>query len=187
MDAAAKSVRALTHDITLSQVPYHLSRRPDKKYPRHHDDRRFEEYFVHQLQYLTFLPDADRGVLLTRPDYDMREDLKPAAREPDGMPRTTSEKKKMTLSDYKNKKTPGPNPAASTSTSPPEPLIAKKKESERAHAAAATPSADPRPSPDARRTQDTKRAEVSASRPSDHESSKKSKHQVPRETLVDTR
>jgi hypothetical protein len=179
MDAAAKSVRVLTHD-SLSQSPYYLSRRPDKRYPAAHDHRRFEEWYIVDLQYLTFLSDADRGVLLTRPEYDMREEPRPAARDADATPRTVSEKKKMTLSDYKNKKSTTPITGA-TSTSPPEPLLAKKKESERA---SSKPGAFSTPPAEDRNTQANAKRVPEMRKPDESRDGKPPK---PRDHAADTR
>jgi hypothetical protein len=74
---------------------------------------------------MTLLSDADRGVLLTRSYYDMREEpSKPVPKEVTALAKG-GEKKKLSLSDYKNKKTSG-----ATSTSPPEPTLAKKREAD---------------------------------------------------------
>lgn len=145
MDAAAKSVRALTRDAFPS-TPYHLSHRPEKKYRLPPDHRRFEEWYTTDLQYLTFLSDVDRGVLLTRPEYDMREDPKPTAREPDAALKPGPDKKKMTLSDYKHKKTTGHR-----SASPPEPLLAKKKERDRGDGPVSAPAPPDKLAPDSKR------------------------------------
>ncbi|UKZ80527.1 hypothetical protein TrVFT333_008288 [Trichoderma virens FT-333] len=110
MEAARKTIEVLSQRI-LPERPHHLAFHPEWRFrPSHGDSNSFEEWHHPRLQYLTLLSEADRGVLFTKSDYDMR-----------------GEKKKLSLSDYKNKKT-----GATSSTSPPEPSIAKKKESERA-------------------------------------------------------
>ena len=146
MEAAAKSVEALSEHL-LPEKPHQLSFSPDWRYrpPPDDDDnetrsrgarRRPEEWHNTRLQYLTFLS-GDRGTLLTRSYYDMREEpLKPVPREVSALSKGagTGEKKKLSLSDYRNKKT-----GAAASASPPEPAIAKRKESERAAASTASP------------------------------------------------
>ncbi|KID91501.1 hypothetical protein MGU_01471 [Metarhizium guizhouense ARSEF 977] len=151
MEAAAKTVEVLSKRI-LPEKPHHLAFHPTWRYrPPPEDDaaesrgakRRFEEWHNTRLQYLTFLSEADRGTLFTRPYYDMREEpVKPVPREVSTLAKGTGtgEKKKLSLSDYKNKKT-----GLVASASPPEPAITKKKESERA--AAATSSATSTPAP----------------------------------------
>ena len=58
-----------------------------------------------------------RGILLTRPAYDMREEpAKPAPKEINALARV-GEKKKLSLSDYKNKKTATPTPAGAPTPS----------------------------------------------------------------------
>lgn len=135
MEAAAKTVELLTQR-TLPDTPYYLSNSPDWRYrPRPDDHSRPEEWHSTRLQYSTLLAEADRGVLLTRPDYDMREEPpKPVSRDISSLSKSGGEKKKLSLSDYKNKKT------APTSASPPEPSIARLKESERAGASASASS-----------------------------------------------
>jgi hypothetical protein len=114
MEAAAKKVQLLTQRI-LPERPHHLSISHDKRYRvPSDDDRHIEEWQLRGLQYMTFLSEADRGVLITRPYYDMREE--PAA------PPTSSnnaqgkmEKKavtKLSFLDYKKKN--------KTSSSPPD-------------------------------------------------------------------
>ncbi|KAJ6441959.1 Ribonucleoside-diphosphate reductase [Purpureocillium lavendulum] len=134
MDAAAKTVESLSEHI-LPEKPHHLSYNPHWRYrPRPEDSApgarpRFEEWHNPRLQYMTLVSQADRGTLLTRPYYDMREEPpKPVPREVSALAAGgDNKKKKLSLSDYKNKKTGTPS-----SASPPEPAIAKKLESERA-------------------------------------------------------
>ncbi|KAK2605961.1 hypothetical protein QQS21_003687 [Conoideocrella luteorostrata] len=137
MEAAAKTVEVLSKRI-LPEKPHHLAGSTTWRYrpPPEGEEtesrgakRRFEEWRNPRLQYLTFLSEADRGTLFTRPYYDMREEpLKPVPREVSALSKAggTGEKKKLSLSDYKNKKT-----GVTASASPPEPAIAKRKESER--------------------------------------------------------
>lgn len=103
MDAAVRSIQYLTQNI-LPDRPYHLSKRADKRYHVPPDNVKvIEEREYQQLQYMTLL-DADRGLLFTRPYYDMREEPPNpnAAREAiakQGKKAVT----KLSLSDYKNK------------------------------------------------------------------------------------
>jgi hypothetical protein len=108
---------------------------------------------------MTLLSDADRGVLLTRSYYDMREEShKPVPKEVSNLSKG-GEKKKLSLSDYKNKKTTG-----ATSTSPPEPSIAKKREIDAGAGAGASPipnGPSPRPAVDTRPPRPTNGSERS--------------------------
>ncbi|TQV97630.1 hypothetical protein V2A60_006627 [Cordyceps javanica] len=160
MEAAAKTVELLTQR-TLPDTPYYLSNHPDWRYrPRPDDHLRPEEWHSTRLQYSTLLAEADRGVLLTRPDYDMREEPpKPVSRDVAALSKAGGEKKKLSLSDYKNKKT--------AATSPPEPSVSRLRDSDRAGASASKPLAGPgaRPSPDIRANADSRRAPDA--RPSD--------------------
>ncbi|KAL0940988.1 uncharacterized protein CTRU02_203751 [Colletotrichum truncatum] len=118
MEAAAKKVQLLAQRI-LPDRPHHLSVSPDQRYrvPPDHS-KAFEEFKFQRLQYMTLLSDADRGMLLTRPYYDMREEPPNtiAAKEPN----VKMEKKtvtKLSLSDYKNKqKKPSASPTDSGTT-----------------------------------------------------------------------
>jgi hypothetical protein len=104
MEAAAKQIRALTQRA-LPDLPHNLSFSPDSRYRVNPESQNYEEFVHRHLQYTTFISDGDRGVLFTRPYYDMREEPPtPSARDaaapsrPDRKPAT-----KMSLSDYKNK------------------------------------------------------------------------------------
>lgn len=143
MEAARKTIEVLSQRI-LPERPHHLAFHPEWRFPPSHgDSSSFEEWNHPRLQYLTLLSEADRGVLLTKSDYDMREEpAKPLPRDVHARLKG-GEKKKLSLSDYKNKMTTG----ATSSTSPPEPAIAKKKESERA----AELSSDPKPASEAKK------------------------------------
>lgn len=128
MEAAAKTVHLLTQRI-LPEKPHHLSYSTDWKCRPPHDDnaKHFEEWDNPRLQYMTFVSEADRGLLLTRPYYDMRvEPSKPVPREVNALAKPSGEKKKLSLSDYKNKKTTVP-PSDTYS----EPAITKRREPDR--------------------------------------------------------
>ncbi|SPO05757.1 uncharacterized protein DNG_08444 [Cephalotrichum gorgonifer] len=104
MEAAAKQVKLLTQRI-LPDRPHQLSYSPDSRYRVGSEAKGPEEQIHRRLQYMTFISDGDRGVLLTRSYYDMREEPPtPSARE--AVAPSQSDKKpatKMSLSDYKNK------------------------------------------------------------------------------------
>ncbi|KAK4095110.1 hypothetical protein Purlil1_806 [Purpureocillium lilacinum] len=132
MDAAAKTVESLSEHI-LPEKPHHLSYHTNWRYRVRPDDPapgsrpRFEEWHNTRLQYMTLVSQADRGTLMTRSYYDMREEPpKPVPREVSALAAGGDKKKKLSLSDYKNKKTGTPS-----SASPPEPAIAKKLDGER--------------------------------------------------------
>ncbi|KAF4975600.1 hypothetical protein FZEAL_7630 [Fusarium zealandicum] len=142
MEAATKTVQQLTQRI-LPEKPHHLSYSADWRYRIPADESRLkhpEEWENPRLQYSTLVSEADRGVLLTRPYYDMRvEPPKPVPRDVGALAKG-GEKKKLSLSDYKNKKTSGVTSDTSTS----EPPSAKKRDLERANA-------DSKPVPDSRK------------------------------------
>ncbi|KAH6610221.1 hypothetical protein Trco_000241 [Trichoderma cornu-damae] len=142
MEAARKTIEVLSQRI-LPERPHHLAFHPEWRFrPSPGDSNYPEEWYHPRLQYLTLLSEADRGVLFTKSDYDMREEpAKPLPREVNALAKG-GEKKKLSLSDYKNKKT-----GATSSTSPPEPSIAKKKDSERAAelSAGTAATSDPKP------------------------------------------
>lgn len=176
MEAAAKTVELLSQRI-LPQEPHHLSYSPDWRYRtplakpnKPNKPARFDEWHNTRLQYLTFVSDADRGVLLTRPDYDMREEPpKPAPREVTALTKGGAEKKKLSLSDYNKKKTTG-----AISDSPPEPAIAKRNEAERASPSAVPASSvTPKPTSDPKKPSEIKRLDKSM--PKERDSSADSK------------
>ncbi|KAL2759696.1 hypothetical protein ACRALDRAFT_2014912 [Sodiomyces alcalophilus JCM 7366] len=103
MDAAVRSIQYLTEHI-LPDRPYHLSKRPDKRYRVPPDNTRvIEEREYQPLQYMTLL-DADRGLLFTRPYYDMREEPPNPTPAKEAVTRTGKKVvTKLSLSDYKNK------------------------------------------------------------------------------------
>ncbi|PHH69362.1 hypothetical protein CDD80_6791 [Ophiocordyceps camponoti-rufipedis] len=110
MDAAAKTVQSLSQHI-LPERPHHLSYSPHWRY-RDVGASRFEEWHNTRLQYMTLVSQADRGFLLTRSHYDMREEP------PKPVPPPVDKKKKLSLTDYKNKKTAR---VASSASPPPDP------------------------------------------------------------------
>lgn len=174
MEAAAKSVELLSQRI-LPDEPHHLSYLPDWRYRTPHGKpARFDEWHNTRLQYLTFVSDADRGVLLTRPDYDMREEIpKPAPREVSALSKAGGEKKKLSLSDYKKKTT------GAISASPPEPAIAKRNEAERASPSAAAASGpDAKSNPDSRRVSEARKMDPADSKPRPRDNAAESKYEL---------
>ncbi|KAM5351972.1 hypothetical protein ACJ41O_004695 [Fusarium nematophilum] len=170
MEAATKTVQQLTQRI-LPEKPHHLSYSPDWRYRIPADESRqkhLEEWDNTRLQYSTLVSEADRGVLLTRSYYDMRvEPPKPVPRDV-GVLAKGGEKKKLSLSDYKNKKTSG----VTSDTSTPEPPSAKRRDLERAPA-------DSKSVPEMRKPD--------SHRQRDHHPAADPRPQKPREPIVDMR
>ncbi|KND94179.1 hypothetical protein TOPH_01092 [Tolypocladium ophioglossoides CBS 100239] len=206
MDAAAKTVESLSRHI-LPERPHHLSYSPHWRFRPPPDGAahgggggsRFEEWHNTRLQYMTLVSNADRGTLLTRSYYDMREEPpKPVPREVSALAKAGGDKKKkLSLTDYKNKKT-----GAASSASPPEPAIAKKKESERAASASASAAAapdaapatttpnngGPKPTPDSSRpTPEVRKPAGPKPQGPQSSSSVDSKQRRPRDSVVDTK
>lgn len=197
MEAAAKTVQSLSQHI-LPENPHHLSYNPHWRYRPRPDDAahasrsgtRFEEWHNTRLQYMTLVSHADRGTLLTRSYYDMREEPpKPVPREVSALAKAGGDKKKkLSLSDYKNKKTGAPS-----SASPPEPAIAKRKEGDRSLAGPAAPALDPvaassRPTnPDAKPQPTSDFRKPDASKLSDSQPLSDAKQRLPRESAIDMR
>ncbi|CAJ2510980.1 Uu.00g066050.m01.CDS01 [Anthostomella pinea] len=114
MEEAAKSIEILTKHYLPFQSPYCLSLSTTRRYRPHPDEKRLEEQDVRPLQYTTFLnPEADRGVLITRAHFDVREDPTRVNNAPTTTPLRNDPnkvKKKVSLKDYKNRKTDGDSP-----------------------------------------------------------------------------
>ncbi|KAI0414947.1 hypothetical protein F5X98DRAFT_234099 [Xylaria grammica] len=112
MEEAAKSIENLAEQI-LPKQPYYLSLSPTRKYRIHPGENRLDEQDIRPLQYSTLVGgDADRGVLLTRAYFSVRDEptssnaptpitLKVDPKKP---------RKTVTLKDYKNKKVEGDSP-----------------------------------------------------------------------------
>ena len=135
MEAAAETVKQLTRTI-LPERPHQLAQSPDWKcrYPPDEPAKRPEEWHDTRLQYMTFLSDADRGVLFTRNYYDFRpEPTKHATKEASALAKGSATKKTLSLSDYKNKKTTGVSPSDPPADSTP--TQASRKHADR-HSAA---------------------------------------------------
>ncbi|OTB05383.1 hypothetical protein M426DRAFT_139000 [Hypoxylon sp. CI-4A] len=107
MEEATKTIEDLAK-IILPSRPHYLSLDTTRRYRPHPDDKPFEEQAIRPLQYTTFVSDADRGILLTRAYFDVREEpTNPADTSETSTPRRTDPNKpktKLSLKDYKNKK-----------------------------------------------------------------------------------
>lgn len=102
MEATADRIRSVVKTI-LPERPHHLSLYPDRKYPEPPD------YWTLQppLQYSTYLSDADRGVLLTRPYFDIYDE--PTANPPAPAP-ALKKMTKMSFRDYQKAKKASKSP-----------------------------------------------------------------------------
>ena len=113
MEEAAKSIKTLADQI-LPKQPYYLSLSPTRKYRIHPDETRLDEQDIRPLQYTTLVGgEADRGVLITRAYFTVREE--PNSRSNAPTPRTlkidpNKPRKVLSLKDYKNKKAEGDSP-----------------------------------------------------------------------------
>lgn len=100
MEEAADRIRSVVKNL-LPERPHHLSLYPDRKYQVP------PNFWQHQspLQYSTFISDADRGVLLTRPYFDICDEPEPEIT-PLGAVRAGTKKtlNKMSFKDYKKQK-----------------------------------------------------------------------------------
>lgn len=129
MEAAAKSIKSLIS--VLPDRPHQLSIVPDSRYKLQPNDTRLEEDAIRPLQYMTYLFDIDRGLLLTRAYSDIRdeESYAPKLSKPPQDP--TKPKTKVSLQDYKKKKQEN-NSAADSNTPTPRPTAPKTVDKERA-------------------------------------------------------
>lgn len=151
METAAKSLQFLSQRV-LPELPHTLSNSPDWRYrpPVVEPKKYMEEVENHRLQYMTFISHAERGPLLTRSYHDMRVEQRPAHRDISSLAKAGPEKKKLSLSDYKNKKTTG-----AVADIPPEPASARRRDG--AHDKV-KPSPDPVSKADAHRSRDAHQA-----------------------------
>ncbi|KAB5585793.1 hypothetical protein GE09DRAFT_38485 [Coniochaeta sp. 2T2.1] len=105
MDGVAevdKKVRLLAERV-LPGRPHHLTLNPNRKYP---SPPGF--WFTGQssrLQYLTNLSDADRGMLLTVPFFEIMDEPDEGTPAPAKVAQKGEAKKKMSMKDYKARKT----------------------------------------------------------------------------------
>jgi len=108
MDGAAKSIDIVAKRI-LPHNPHHLSLSLGRKFPK--PDGFWFDGASSPLQYLTFVSDADRGILITRPSYDICEEPESA---PLPMPVKVlakgEVKKKLSIKDYQKKKNNSASP-----------------------------------------------------------------------------
>lgn len=100
MEVAAERIRSVKK--LLPERPHHLALSLGRKYPVP------PNFWDHQspLQYSTFLSDADRGLLLTRPYYDICDEPEAPLPTRQSTPQAGSKKagSKMTLEVWKSKK-----------------------------------------------------------------------------------
>ncbi|KAJ2896342.1 hypothetical protein MKZ38_005606 [Zalerion maritima] len=110
MEAAEKNIKILAEKV-LPQRPHQLNLSMTRRYrvPQHSEE--YEEQKIRPLQYMTFVSEADRGVLYTRAYYDVREEDAPVATPKSSLLAAPEPKKKLSLKDYKNKKNAQASPA----------------------------------------------------------------------------
>ncbi|KAI0602202.1 hypothetical protein F4775DRAFT_228214 [Biscogniauxia sp. FL1348] len=131
MEEATKSIEKLAKHI-LPVKAHYLSLSATRRYQPHPDEKRLDEQDVRPLQYTTFLSDADRGVLLTRAYFDVREDPIPPNHATNPTPLRidpNKPKKKVSLKDYKNRKVEGDSPKPDPQ--PQKLSVVKEKEKEK--------------------------------------------------------
>ncbi|TRX90516.1 hypothetical protein FHL15_008685 [Xylaria flabelliformis] len=113
MEPAATSIKSLAEHV-LPKQPYYLSLSPTRRYRVHPDEKRLDEQDIRPLQYTTLVGgEADRGVLITRAYFSVREEPSASCNAP--TPTTlkvdpNKPRKKVSLKDYKNKKVEGDSP-----------------------------------------------------------------------------
>ncbi|KAI2783047.1 hypothetical protein F4815DRAFT_378246 [Daldinia loculata] len=107
MEEVTKHIETLVKDVLPFKAHY-LSLDTTRRYRPHADDKRLEEQDIRPLQYTTFVSDAERGVLLTRAYFDVREEpLNSVSAADTPTPRRADPSKpktKLSLKDYKNRK-----------------------------------------------------------------------------------
>ncbi|KAI6089037.1 hypothetical protein F4821DRAFT_71474 [Hypoxylon rubiginosum] len=106
MEEATKTIDTLVKNILPTKAHY-LSV-DTRRFRQHVDEKRLEEQEIRPLQYTTFVSDAERGILLTRAYFDVREEpANPTNATSTPLPRKTDPNKpktKLSLKDYKNRK-----------------------------------------------------------------------------------
>ncbi|XDG02944.1 hypothetical protein ABKA04_002559 [Annulohypoxylon sp. FPYF3050] len=137
MEEATKTIETLVKNILPFKAHY-LSLDTTRRYREQTDDKRLEEQIIRPLQYTTFISDAERGILLTRAYFDVREeptnttnatDIPTPKKSDPNKPKT-----KLSLKDYKNRKkspdgeeTPKPTALPSKANAPtkklPDPVV----------------------------------------------------------------
>ncbi|KAH7040214.1 uncharacterized protein B0I36DRAFT_357550 [Microdochium trichocladiopsis] len=106
MEEVAKTIEDTFKPI-LPREPHTLSPHPTLSYPPTRDPKQLEEQVCRPLQYTTFVSDADRGVLLARAYFDIREEdqASHASNTPIARPADPKKPKtKLSLKDYKSRK-----------------------------------------------------------------------------------
>ncbi|KAI0445730.1 hypothetical protein F4803DRAFT_560022 [Xylaria telfairii] len=113
MEPAATSIKSLAEHI-LPKQPYFLSLSPTRRYPVNPDEKRLDEQVIRPLQYTTLVGgEADRGVLITRAYFTVREEPSAASNAPTPTALKVDPnkpRKKLSLAAYKNKKVEGNSP-----------------------------------------------------------------------------
>ncbi|KAI1084476.1 hypothetical protein F5B20DRAFT_297862 [Whalleya microplaca] len=127
MDEATNTIQSLVKNILPTKAHY-LSLDATRRYRPHPDEKRLEEQAVRPLQYTTFVSDADRGVLLTRAYFSIREDNAISAPMPRSEP--NKPKVKLSLKDYASKKRSPNGDSPSKTTAQPAKLDAPKEKEE---------------------------------------------------------
>ncbi|KAI0161357.1 hypothetical protein GGR57DRAFT_354500 [Xylariaceae sp. FL1272] len=130
MEDAAKSTKTLA-DQVLPKQPYYLSLSPTRRYRIHPDEKRLDEQDIRHLQYTTLVGgDADRGILITRAYFAVRDDQLIANKVSTPIPPIDPNKprKKVSLRDYKNKKVEGESPPKSGDKPNGLPTVREKEE-----------------------------------------------------------
>ncbi|KAI1764307.1 hypothetical protein GGR53DRAFT_494144 [Hypoxylon sp. FL1150] len=106
MEEATKTIDTLVKNIL--PVKAHYLSLDTRRYRQHVDEKHLEEDVIRPLQYTTFVSDAERGILLTRAYFDVREEpANPTNATSTPLPRKTDPNKpktKLSLKDYKNRK-----------------------------------------------------------------------------------
>lgn len=115
MDGAVKSIEKVAQRI-LPADPHHLSLSLESKFPK--PQGFWFQGGSRSLQYMTFVSDADRGILIARPSYDICEEEKPAVPMPVKTLAKGEVKKKLSIKDYQRKKNASASPPES---GPPKP------------------------------------------------------------------
>ncbi|KAH8166443.1 hypothetical protein CIB48_g1813 [Xylaria polymorpha] len=113
MEPAATSIKSLAEHV-LPKQPYYLSLSPTRRYRVHPDEKRLDEQDIRPLQYTTLVGgEADRGVLITRAYFTVREEPSASSNAPTPTALKVDPnkpRKKVSLKDYKNKKVEGDSP-----------------------------------------------------------------------------
>ncbi|KAK3487078.1 hypothetical protein B0T13DRAFT_452236 [Neurospora crassa] len=111
MEGAEKNADRLAKRI-LPQRPHHLTLSLTDKYPE--PAGFWYTGKSHRLQYTTFLSDCDRGILITRPSYDICEEpaSAPSAMPPKPTLLNGEAKKKLSLKDYQRRNQSPQDPSA---------------------------------------------------------------------------